>query len=155
MKIYYLGDIHYHVSQYDLDKLAENIRDSCSSVDAVVVVGDITSSGRLDLMHDVLSTIRVVADASIMVVPGNHGIYLSNEEMRNINSLTKLHRFNDFVEELGCIALMKNHYIVNGIGFVGSIAWYDYSFAPEWLGLSIEDFRAKSFGLYTWADRDC
>ena len=155
MKIYYLGDIHYHVSQYDLDKLAENIRDSCSSVDAVVVVGDITSSGRLDLMHDVLSTIRVVADASIMVVPGNHGIYLSNEEMRNINSLTKLHRFNDFVEELGCIALMKNPYIVNGIGFVGSIAWYDYSFAPEWLGLSIEDFRAKSFGLYTWADRDC
>ena len=59
MKICCLGDIHYHGSQYDLDKLAENIRDSCSSVDAVVVVGDITSSGRLDLVHDVLSTIRV------------------------------------------------------------------------------------------------
>ena len=46
-----LGDIHYSRATWterDLDKL----RDLCRSVDVIVIVGDITSDGRLDLAHD-------------------------------------------------------------------------------------------------------
>ena len=63
--------------------------------------------------------------------------------VQNMYLLTKLHRFNDFVKGLGCAALMERPYIVDRVGFVGSIAWYDYSFAPEWLGLSLEDLELR------------
>ncbi len=58
------------------------------------------------------------------------------------------------VEKLDCIALMKKPFILGNTGFVGSIGWYDYSFAPDYLGLRIDDFRAKSYGLQVWADKD-
>jgi len=156
MRICCLGDLHYFGVKKDLEMLARNIESACSEVNAVALVGDLTGSGRLSLLEEVLSIIRGVVDPlPILVVPGNHDIYVVDEEVsRGINSLLKLNLFNELVGRLGCIALMKGPYTINDVGFVGSIGWYDYSFAPDWLGLSIEDFRAKSFGLYTWADRD-
>jgi len=51
-----LGDIHYSRATWterDLDKLdLDKLRDLCRSVDVIVIVGDITSDGRLDLAHD-------------------------------------------------------------------------------------------------------
>ncbi len=49
---------------------------------------------------------------------------------------------------------MNRPFILGDTGFVGSIAWYDYSYAPDYLGLSVEDFRAKAFGLNIWSDKD-
>ena len=125
-------------------------------MDAVVIVGDITSGGRLEYVEEVLSVIKEVTDPTyVLVVPGNHDIYLTeSERFSGINSLLKLFMFNELVERMGCIALMKRPYILGDVGFVGSIGWYDYSFTPDYLGLRIEDFRAKAFGLYIWADRD-
>jgi putative phosphoesterase len=154
VRICCLGDIHYHGSQYDLENLAENIKDSCSDVDAVVVVGDITSSGRLDLLYDVLSAIKISTSVPILIIPGNHDIYLSASEVESMDSLTKLSRFNDLVEGMGCVALMMKPYIIGSVAFVGSIGWYDYSYAPKWLNLSIDAYREKAFGLWVWADRD-
>jgi len=92
---------------------------------------------------------------SVLVIPGNHDIYVDYSELsRGIISLLKLSMSNTLVEKLGCVALMKGSFILNSIGFVGSIGWYDYSFAPNWLGLSLEDFRAKSYSLQVWADEN-
>ena len=56
-----------------------------------------------------------------MVIPSNNDIYVSPDEFsRGTNSLLKLNMFDNMVEELGCIALMKKPYVIGNTGFVGS-----------------------------------
>mgnify|MGYP000409700012 CR=1 FL=1 len=157
MRICCLGDLHYYGVRKDLERLVRNVENNCLEADVVVIVGDLTSSGNLGHLEQVLSTVKeVVEPIPILVVPGNHDIYVTADEVsRGINnSLLKLSLFNELVEKLDCIALMKSPYIINDVGFIGSIGWYDYSFAPNYLGLSIDDFREKAYGLHIWADRD-
>lgn len=156
MKICCFGDIHYYGLRRDLEKFTRNVENLCLDSNIIVIVGDISSSGKLEHVEEVLSTVKeIVNPTPLLVIPGNHDIYLSeHERASDISSLLKLSMFNELVERLGCIALMKRPFILRDTAFVGSMGWYDYSFAPEWLGLSIDDFRDKSFGLYTWADRD-
>ena len=156
MRVCCFGDIHYYGFRKDLERLARNVEGTYLESDVVVIVGDLTSSGSFSHLEEVLSVVKeVVESLPMLVVPGNHDIYVTADEVsRGINSPLKLSLFNELVERLGCIALMKSPYIINGVGFVGSIAWYDYSFAPEWLGLKINDFREKAFGLSIWADRE-
>jgi len=156
VRICCFGDVHYHGARKDLERLYRNIENACIDVDAIAVVGDLTSSGRFNHLEEVLSAIKGAAgDIPVLAVPGNHDLYVLDEEVsRGINSLLKLSLFNELAERLGCVSLMKRPFVLGDTAFVGSIAWYDYSFAPDWLGLSIEDFRAKAFGLYTWADRE-
>ena len=157
MKVCCLGDIYYSGSGGWLTSLAKGvIREYCGECDVAVIVGDISVSGELGHVKEVLTIIgEAVNPISILVVPGNHDIYVTQEETnKGINSLHKLELFNSLVEKLGYVALMKNPFILGGVGLVGSIGWYDYSFAPDHLGLSLEDFRTKAFGLSIWADRD-
>ena len=155
MRICCLGDLHYHGLKKKLENIVENVRKECSNVDVVVVAGDITGNGGLGFAFDVHTEIRNVIDVPVLVVPGNHDIYLSHsEKAMNMNSLLKLSTFNDLVERTGCYALMKHPFILGKVGFVGTIGWYDYSFAPDYLGLSIDNFREKYFGMYSWADKD-
>ena len=156
MRVCCFGDIHYYGVRKDLERLARNVGGICSEADAAVIVGDITSSGNLGYLEEVLGVVRrAIESLPILVIPGNHDIYvLPDEVSKGINSLLKVSMFNSLVEKLGCVAPMKKPYIVGSTAFVGSIGWYDYSFAPDYLGLSLEDFRTKAFGLYVWADKD-
>lgn len=159
MRICCFGDLHYSGSRRWLSGFIESsVAGVCNGedVDAAVVVGDVTGYGNLEHLREALELLRRELEAPyIMVVPGNHDIYVADEETsRGINSLLKLSMFNELVERLGCVALMKRPFILGDTAFVGSIAWYDYSFAPDYLGLALEDFRAKAYGLYTWADKD-
>jgi len=156
MKICCLGDIHYYGKRKDLKRLVENIEDSCLDVNAVVVVGDVSTDGELGHVEDVLVAVKEAVDpVPVLVVPGNHDIYLSKYEvLSGVNSLVKLSMFNELVERVGCVALMKGPYVIGDAGFVGSMGWYDYSFAPEWLNLPLEAYREKTYGFQYWADRD-
>jgi len=151
-----LGDIHYAGGRRVLEELAEGLEEECVDADVVAVVGDLTADGDLAKAREVLETItEALRGVPVLVVPGNHDIYLGPEEVgAGMNSLMKLSAFNSLVEELGCIALMRRPIALGSTGFVGSMGWYDYSYAPTWLGLPLEAFREKAFGLYIWADRD-
>ncbi len=157
MRVCCLGDLHYGGSRDWLVNLANNsIGEICGDSNIAVIVGDITVSGSLDHLKEALTIIKEVLEPiPILFVPGNHDIYVTPEEHgQRINSLLKLQLFNSLVEKIGCIPLMKKPFILGNVGFVGSIGWYDYSFIPEWLGLSVEDYRAKTYGFYVWADKD-
>ena len=157
MKLCVFGDLHYSGSKGWLEGYVEDIiREQCSECEVAVIVGDVTGYGDLEHLKEALTLIKgVLEPLPILVVPGNHDIYVTFEEQnKGINSLLKLDMFNELVERLGCIALMKNPYILGNVGFVGSIGWYDYSFAPDYLGLRLDDFRSKTFGVYSWADKD-
>jgi len=156
VKLCCFGDIHLDGSRRVLDGLRRELEEACGDVDAAVIVGDLTASGRLDLAKELLRIVREALDpVPIMVVPGNHDIYVSAEESAaGVNSLMKLSAFNSLVERMGCVALMKRPFAIGSIGFVGSIGWYDYSFAPQWLNLPLEAYREKAYGLYIWTDRE-
>ena len=163
MRICCLGDVHYHGGDFDylVKDFTRGFAEVCRGVDAIVVVGDITSSGRLDYADDVLRAIKMalrdvgLLNTPILVVPGNHDIYLTREEMeRGLDSLQKLSKFNSLVESANCVALMEKPLKIGGSGFVGTIGWYDYSFAPQWLKLPIDAYRKKVFGTTVWADKE-
>jgi hypothetical protein len=90
----------------------------------------------------------------VLVVPGNHDLHVVPERDSGADSLWKLKAFNRVVRDAGAVPLMEEPYVLDGVGFVDSIGWYDYSFAPDWLGLSTDDYRVKAFGLSIWADRE-
>lgn len=156
MKLCCLGDIHYTGSINWLYSLIDSIASKCIDAEVAVVVGDVTSNGSLSYLHEFLSLLRgALTVEHILIVPGNHDIYVMPEEVdKGINSLLKLQMFNSLVRKLRCTPLMEEPLTLDNVGFVGTIGWYDYSFAPDWLGLSLEDFKAKAFGLSIWADRD-
>ena len=156
MRICCFGDLHYYGVRKDLEVLTRNIENTCLETNVVVIVGDLTSYGSFSHLEEVLGAVKeVVEPLPILVVPGNHDIYVIPEEVsRGINSLLKLNLFNEMLEKMDCVALMRRPFIVHDVGFVGSMGWYDYSFAPDWLGLRIDDFREKSLGLSIWADRE-
>ncbi|HDD26317.1 MAG TPA: hypothetical protein ENF75_04430 [Acidilobales archaeon] len=156
MRLCCLGDIHYYGSKKELSFLAEGIRDECGNADVLVLTGDLTADGDLGRLNEVLEVIKGVYERPVLIVPGNHDLYLIHSELwsHRLNSLLKLSLFNNLVERYGFIPLMKRPYVVSDVGFVGSIGWYDYSFAPEWLNLPIDAYREKAFGLSIWADRE-
>ncbi len=155
MRVCCLGDMHYAGSSRELEEIARRVERVCRGTDAVVVVGDVTASGNLADLGLVVETLVYVAQGRpVLVLPGNHDIYVVAERDGDTDSLRKLELFNRVVREAGAIPLMEEPYVYGGVGFVGSIGWYDYSFAPDWLGLTIDDYRAKAFRGYIWADRD-
>ena len=155
MKLCCFGDLHYigdkaWLNNYFLPKVSEN----CAGCDAAVIVGDVSGTGRLEHVRELLLGVKRVFQGPIIVVPGNHDIYvLQDEQDRGLNSLIKLSMFNSLVRDLGCVALMLEPYVLNDVGFVGSIGWYDYTYAPDYLGLKIEDFRKKEYGFSVWMDK--
>ncbi len=120
----------------------------------VAIVGDITSTGDLGYAFDVLRAVKEAVDpVPVLVVPGNHDIYLVGSEAGVTDSLAKLRMFNEVVERAGCVPLMRGPYVYLDTGFVGTMGWYDYSYAPKWMGLPRGAFRAKMYGPHFWADR--
>ena len=155
MKICCLGDFHYVGFRRVLEETVRGAFETCRLADIVVIVGDISANGDLGLVGEVLDELKRYFDVPVLVVPGNHDLYLlPDERRRGVNSLDKLSMFNEFVEGRGCVPLMKKPLVLDGVGFVGSIGWYDYSFRPDWMDLGAERFREKTFGLSIWADRD-
>jgi predicted MPP superfamily phosphohydrolase len=149
LRICCFGDIHYCGDRKRLERLARLLSGGCAGTDVVVVVGDLTCDGNLEYAREVLETVKRALDTiPVLVIPGNHDVYLTRDEMsEGVDSLQKLLKFNRMVEELGFIPLMEGPFILDGVAFVGSMRWYDYSFAPEWLNLPLEAYRAKAFGL--------
>ena len=102
MKLCCFGDLHYSGFREWLRGILENtIADTCSECDATIIVGDVTGVGNLDHLREALELIKEYLDPlPVMVVPGNHDIYVSPQEQdRGNNSLLKLSLFNDLVEK--------------------------------------------------------
>ncbi len=142
MKLCCFSDLHYSGYREWLRELLENtIAGTCSKCDVAIIVGDVTGIGNLDHLREALELIKEYFDPlPLLIVPGNHDLYVSYEEQaKGINSLLKLSMFNELVEKLGYIALMKRPYVFANVVFVGSIGWYDYSFAPDYLNLPLDE----------------
>ena len=138
MKILITADLHYEVSRSReaARRLAEKVL--ATAGDVLVLVGD-TAGAKLKPMREALALFADFPGRKLLV-PGNHCLWCFGAE----NSMDRyLHVLPDLAAEAGFHLLDHEPLILDDVGLVGSVGWYDYSFREESLGIPEAFYRAK------------
>jgi len=141
MRICAAADIHYpRTGPGRCEAIAERM---CGSgADVLVLVGDL-ATGRGQHHRKLLRLFRSFTGPKLLV-PGNHDLWSTG---RRLDAWQRYHVvLKHIAERSGFHYLPGNPTVINGIGFVGTIGWFDYAFrqvqAPE-AGLRVTPIRAR------------
>ncbi|MHC4561796.1 MAG: metallophosphoesterase family protein [Planctomycetota bacterium] len=138
MRILVTADLHYDItrSREPTERLA---RDALRiGGDCLVLVGD-TAGVRLAALRDCL---RLFAEfpGRKLLVPGNHCLWCYEGEC-------SLERYQEVLPtvagEEGFGLLDHEPVVIGGVGLVGSVGWYDYSFRDRSLDIPLPFYQAK------------
>lgn len=136
MRLLVTADLHFNHPRsrslaFDLIRQINRIE-----ADLLLVVGD-TSTADGDQLESALEQIRFPGPRLFLC--GNHELWTRREDSYTlfIDELPKR------IEALGWHWLEGNPYIGKEISVVGSVGWYDYSFAPAWLDIPHRFYEAK------------
>ncbi len=138
MRILATGDLHYNIarSQRPTEELARRVVDSEAEV--LLLLGDV-GGRRLDHVSTALGLFGGFRGRKLFVA-GNHDLW-------TWPAGDSLHRYEieiaEVCAELGWHYLDAEPAVIDGVGFVGNIGWYDHSFRPEGLGIPLRFYRAK------------
>ncbi|MDY6796077.1 MAG: metallophosphoesterase [Actinomycetota bacterium] len=152
MRIAFTSDLHVDISQRNWE-LVPYLNEVLKIVepDVFVIAGDISPElGDIEYTLDCFSTLRCLK----LFVPGNQDIWVLSESMQEQGHdsyekyyfyLPELCRRNDFVP------LWMEPAVVQGVGFVGTIGWYDHALKP---GVKEPDFDKVDRSLVdsVWSD---
>lgn len=138
MRLLVTADLHYDAprSRAPAEDLARDVRKTGG--DALVLVGDSASAD-----HEPLRECLGLFDdfpGRKFLVPGNHCLWcLPGED--------SIRRYEQIVPaiaaEAGFAVLDHAPEVLDGIGLVGSVGWYDYSYRHEELKIPLDFYRAK------------
>ncbi len=138
MRILITADLHYNMkrSREPAEHLA---RQACAAGgDVLVLVGD-TAGAQNEPWRQCLDLFADFAGVKLLV-PGNHCLWCVGDE-------DSMHRYRKVLPaiagEAGFKVLDNKPAIVDNVGLVGSVGWYDYSFRDESLGIPEAFYRAK------------
>jgi putative phosphoesterase len=152
MKLAYISDLHIdagplgHAASVALPQLVQDVHP-----DVFVIGGDVAS--KLFTVKRFFKSFHFLACPKLFV-PGNHDIWVSATEEHS--SRDKYRRLlPDVCGETGFHFLPHNPISLNGIGFAGSLGWYDYSFRNPELDNVISEaaYRRKHYQGRVWNDR--
>jgi putative phosphoesterase len=141
MKIIVTSDLHYGMRE-DGDEsaraLAKTICDEGG--DVLLLCGD---NARLPLKNtiDCLSLFKHFAGRKL-VVAGNHDLWVNGDapfDSRDMYSVI----LPEIYHQCGFHGLDYAPTVINDIGFVGTVGWYDYSFREPALDLPLETYEKK------------
>ena len=138
MKILITADVHYDISRSRAaaKQLSEQI--CAEGGDALVLIGD-TAGAQLEPFKEALKLFEGF-DGRKFLVLGNHCLWCADGE-------GSLERYEQILPELaaglGFEVLDHAPGIMGNVALVGSIGWYDYSFADESLGIPEAFYEAK------------
>jgi len=152
LRIAYTSDIHVDLSEGNraaAAALARAIR--ASGPDAVVIAGD--AGNTIDAVEDALSLFESFRGPKLFV-PGNHDVWIETSGGVLIDSRTKYtETIPAACRRMGFHDLGREPLVIGEVGFVGSLGWYDYSFADPRLGLAEEDYWSGRYGDEIWWDK--
>ncbi len=140
MKLLITADLHYNIARCrpGVRRLA---REACAAGgDAIVLVGDTAGSDLAPLRE----CLRLFADfpGRRFMVAGNHCLWT-----RDTDEGASLRRYRqtlpDAAADEGFEMLDHAPAFVDGVGLVGTVGWYDYSFRDRSLGIPEAFYRAK------------
>lgn len=150
MRLHVLSDLHVdHLqNRQRLPQLASSMREH--SVDGLVVAGDV--SHKLPQVEEALRQLGDLAPVR-MFVAGNHDVWVVKPPPGDdTDSWRKLDQLGDACKATGFEYLEKKNVQLGGFTFVGSIGWYDYSYASQKLGLTLAEYTSKKFWDLTYMD---
>jgi len=137
LRLLFVSDIHYPVDYKVMHRLMEAAKDREA---VIVIAGDVTAGGYL---HHFEKFLRLMSQARLVLVAGNHDLWLSKKMIKKgYNSLHKLEKISQLCRKYGAKLLdtEKEPLEMGGAALVGSVGWYDYSYA-QGLGYTREDFE--------------
>ncbi len=137
MKALLTADLHYNVSRSTepARRLIEEINDS--DADVVVLVGD-TAGHDTAILSECLHLFDSFGGDKLFVA-GNHELWTHDGDSyeryeREIPAVAR---------EAGFHCLDAEPFVRDGVAFVGSVGWYDYSFRRRELEIPIRFYEAK------------
>jgi len=138
MKLIVTADLHYNISRsiQPTQEIAERI---CGlRADALLILGDV--GGRdIGIVRDCLHLFDRFEGRKFFVA-GNHDIWTHHGE----NSLERLEKtLPDLCRQADFHPLDLEPAVIDGVGLVGSIGWYDFSYRPSRLNIPLRFYREK------------
>lgn len=115
--------------------------------DVFIIAGDI--GAYLSSVQDALSVFRNL-DLKKIFIPGNHDIWKEGNGSsyeKYFSLLPEIARENNF------IPLWLKPIVINGIGFCGSMGWYDYSLRNSKMRFTVKDYIHKEYNGSMWMDK--
>jgi predicted phosphohydrolase len=76
-------------------------------------------------------------------VAGNHDIWIDRDDSHTSSS-ERHYKVQDIFRASGFVPLEEEPLIVDGVGFVGAMGWYDGSFIDKSLGISDQAYATKT-----------
>jgi len=138
MRILMTADLHFDIprSREPACRLARRVC-QCGG-DVLVLLGD-TAGADLGPLREGLAMFDDFSGVKLLV-PGNHCLWCRPGE-------TSLQRYHDILPaeaaRAGFVLLDHCPQVLNGVGMVGSVGWYDYSLANASLGIPEPFYEAK------------
>ncbi|MSR30558.1 MAG: hypothetical protein EXR99_03540 [Gemmataceae bacterium] len=139
LKIGFTADLHQPITPaWMVEEIANQAADWGPEV--FIIGGDLGES--LQDFQRCLALFRKKIPCPILVIPGNHDLWV-----RRFSDSKKLwfEELPETVSQEGCHWLEGNSFQVKGVGFAGTIAWYDYSAAGPTVSCSHLEFAQKKF----------
>ena len=123
-----------------------------ASPDAIILAGD--AGNTLEHLSTVLSLFDHI-DARKLFVAGNHDVWIESQNGRLLDSREKyLRRIPEVCEQAGFHDLSHGPAVIDNVGFVGSLGWYDYTFADPRLDLDANDYWQGRYEDEIWWDKE-
>ena len=138
MRILVTADLHYDIrrSRHPTEELAAEALQVGG--DCLVLVGD-TAGRSLEPLKECLRLFEKFPGRKFLV-PGNHCLWCNPGE-------SSMDRYEDLIPaaaaEEGFSVLDHEPAIIDGVGLVGSVGWYDYAFRDTALAIPLPFYRAK------------
>jgi Calcineurin-like phosphoesterase len=149
VKVFFASDLHVDAPGNAAAVAALADLAAAERPDVVVIAGDVCNG-----TAKLAPTLRMFANAAPhrVYVPGNHELWGTDQgkpgtRERYYQDLPRIAR------EAGFHPLVVEPLVVADVGFVGTMGWYDYSFADPADGWSAEEIATKSRDGLEWMDR--
>ena len=150
MRLAVTSDIHIDKNgDVALTALAERV--SALRPDVLLVSGDIATSPAIYLQT--VLTLKSVAP-ELLLVAGNHDVWTTPDAaLRGLDSFVRLEKILPaLAREAGARLLDEAPVEIGGIGFVGSLGWYDLSTRERLLDVPDSAYHAGEWGGLRWMD---
>lgn len=148
MRLIAAGDLHYgHYPQHDGQTEAMAERVCREGADVLILAGDICS-GRPDRFEACLSLFDGFKGRKLLV-PGNHDLWTVGGSSLELYEAT----LPAIAASAGFAYLDRGPEFLDGVAFVGSVGWYDYTLRDHSLGIDERLYEAKEYpGVVRWND---
>ena len=150
MKIGVISDLHTDVTplnQHILPAIVEAAEQA--ELDVFILAGDL-SPDLLELSKTLIAFTESSLNCPKLFVPGNHDIWVVRYP--HATSEQKYHVIAELCRECGFHPLGTEPLIENGVGFCGTVGWYDYSFRRQRYNIPEEQYASKQLLGSVWND---